>query len=76
MDRRGQTRKVRTYTIKYKDAEGVWVTEPTRATQRHVALRLLFPVVCNCQMPGKRSPLTCQPTRIIESAGEPRKRTT
>lgn len=41
-DRQGQARKVKSYTIKFKDAAGAWVTEPTRATQRHVAQRLLL----------------------------------
>jgi hypothetical protein len=42
-DRRsGKPRKVKTYTIKYKDAVGQWVTEATDATQRPVAERLLL----------------------------------
>jgi len=37
----GRTKRVGTYTLKFRDAHGVWLTEPTDAFQKHVAQRLL-----------------------------------
>jgi len=38
----GQERKVRNYSIRFKDADGKWVTEPTEATKKYLAERLLL----------------------------------
>jgi len=37
----GKTKRVRTYSIKFQNSQGPWVTEPTEAVQKHVAQRLL-----------------------------------
>jgi hypothetical protein len=37
----GKAKRVRCYSIKYRDAQGQWVTEPTEAVQKHIAQRVL-----------------------------------
>src|SRR5262249_29300349 len=42
-DRRSRkVKRVKSYTIKFKGADGEWITEATDATQKHVAERLLL----------------------------------
>ena len=38
----GKMKRVRKYSIKYQASSGQWVTEPTDAVQKHIALRLLL----------------------------------
>ena len=38
----GKLKRVRKYSIKYQSSTGEWVTEPTDAVQKHIALRLLL----------------------------------
>lgn len=38
----GQRRKVRAYSIRFKNADGKWITEPAKATKKYLAERLLY----------------------------------
>jgi integrase len=54
-DRRtGRAKRVRTYTIKYRDAAGRWVTEATDTAQKHVPQRILLEREAGIRGPAPR----------------------
>jgi integrase len=66
----GKIKHICSYSIKFQDASGAWVTEPTDAIQKHVALRFLRERELQVQqqlVPPSGSPAPATPPSIKET---------
>ena len=63
----GKRRRVRVYSVRFKNANGKWITEPAKATKKYLAERLLHQRETEVEQQRNGSPAAITPSEVQDA---------